>query len=106
MSAQMETTVAQMREGMTKAQSAGESVRDIDGSAKRVTGVIDDVATALKEQASASHDIAGRVEKIVQMIEENSTAVTSVAGSAHDLNDLAVGLVDSVARFRIPAANR
>ena len=106
MSTQMETTVAQMREGMTKAQSAGESVRNIDGSAKRVTGVIDDVATALKEQASASHDIAGRVEKIVQMIEENSTAVSSVAGSAHDLNDLAVGLVDSVARFRIPAASR
>ena len=106
MSAQMENTVAQMREGMTKAQGAGESVRDIDGSAKRVTGVIDDVATALKEQASASHDIAGRVEKIVQMIEENSTAVTSVAGSAHELNTLAVGLVDSVARFRIPAASR
>jgi methyl-accepting chemotaxis protein len=106
MSTQMEATVAQMREGMTKAQGAGESVRDIDGSAKRVTGVIDDVATALKEQASASHDIAGRVEKIVQMIEENSTAVTSVAGSAHDLNTLAVGLVDSVARFRIPAASR
>jgi methyl-accepting chemotaxis protein len=106
MSAQMETTVTQMREGMAKAQGAGESVRDIDGSAKRVTGVIDDVATALKEQASASHDIAGRVEKIVQMIEENSTAVTSVAGSAHDLNTLAVGLVDSVARFRIPAASR
>ncbi len=96
----METTVTQMREGMEKARHAGESVREIDEGARRVTGVIDDVASALSEQSSASQELANRVENIVQMIEENHTAVGAVAGSAHELSGLSDGLVEAVARFR------
>ncbi len=96
----MEATVTQMREGMEKARHAGESVREIDEGARRVTGVIDDVASALSEQSSASQELANRVENIVQMIEENHTAVGAVAGSAHELSGLSDGLVEAVARFR------
>ena len=96
----MENTVTQMRDGMEKARHAGDSVREIDEGARRVTGVIDDVASALNEQSSASQDLANRVEKIVQMIEENNSAVGSVASSARELNNLSDGLVSAVARFR------
>ncbi len=96
----MEATVTQMREGMEKARHAGESVREIDEGARRVTGVIDDVASALGEQSSASQELANRVENIVQMIEENHTAVGAVAGSAHELSTLSDSLVEAVARFR------
>ncbi len=101
MSDRMETTVSQMREGMNIARSAGDSIRGIDDGARQVTHVIDDVATALKEQAAASHDLANRVERIVQMIEQNTSAVASVASSADGLEGLSGDLVQSVARFRI-----
>ncbi|KFB68949.1 methyl-accepting chemotaxis protein [Candidatus Accumulibacter vicinus] len=97
----MESTVAQMRQGMEKARHAGDSMRAIDEDARRVTGVIDNVASALDEQSSASHDLANRVEHIVQMIEENNNAIGSVANSAGELNKLSDGLVGAVSRFRI-----
>ena len=82
------------------AESAGESVQNIDSGAKQVTAVIDDVAIALKEQSSASHDLANRVERIVQMIDENTSAVASVAESATDLSGMAKDLVSAVGQFK------
>jgi methyl-accepting chemotaxis protein len=103
MSAQMETTAKQMQEGMDLAQKAGGAIGEIDTSAQNVVQMIDEVSSALKEQAAASHDIAGRVEQIVQMAEENSGAVTSTSAIITQLNSLAETLSGNVGRFRIPA---
>lgn len=100
MSGSMAHTVNQMREGMQMAEQAGEVMSTINDGAKQVTSVIDDVAVALKEQASASHDLANRVELIVQMVDENSSAVSSVAGSAGQLDHLAGDLLSAVSRFK------
>lgn len=101
MTASMETTVSQMHGGLATANSVGEAIREIDGSALQVTGVVDDVARALTEQSAASQDLANRVEKIVQMIEENTQAVGTVADSAGELNGLSDHLVEGVARFQV-----
>ncbi|WP_295008969.1 methyl-accepting chemotaxis protein [uncultured Dechloromonas sp.] len=100
MSGSMAHTVDQMREGMQMAEQAGAVMGTINDGAKQVTAVIDDVAIALKEQASASHDLANRVELIVQMVDENSSAVSSVAGSAGQLDHLAGDLLNAVSRFK------
>ncbi|MPN54373.1 hypothetical protein SDC9_202043 [bioreactor metagenome] len=100
MSGSMAHTVNQMREGMQMAEQAGEVMSSINDGARQVTSVIDDVAVALKEQASASHDLANRVELIVQMVDENSSAVSSVAGSAGQLDNLAGDLLNAVSRFK------
>ncbi|WP_434514047.1 methyl-accepting chemotaxis protein [Dechloromonas sp. ARDL1] len=100
MSGSMAHTVDQMRDGMQMAEQAGEVMSSINDGAKQVTAVIDDVAVALKEQATASHDLANRVELIVQMVDENSSAVSSVAGSAGELDHLAGDLLGAVSRFK------
>ena len=101
MSQWMENTVVQMHDGLNMAESAGQSVCEIDAEAKKVTSVIDNVSLALREQATASHDLSNRVENIVQMVEENSTAVGRVAEAAHDLDKMADALVGSVSRFNL-----
>ncbi|MCL2829141.1 MAG: methyl-accepting chemotaxis protein [Betaproteobacteria bacterium] len=103
MSTQMETTSQRMQEGMELAKKAGGAIDEINSGAQSVVRMIDDVSTALKEQASASHDIAGRVEQIVQMIEENSNAVGGAAEIVHQLNELAESLRKGVDRFRVSA---
>ncbi|WP_434515056.1 methyl-accepting chemotaxis protein [Dechloromonas sp. ARDL1] len=100
MTGNMENTVTQMRDGMERAKSAGESIAAINDGAKQVAGVIDDVSVALEEQSSASQELANRVEKIVHMVEENTMAVGSVAQSATDLSALSDCLVNAVSRFR------
>ena len=41
-----------------------------------------------------------RVERIAQMSEKNSSAATEAADEAHKVEELAVGLRNSVSRFR------
>jgi len=101
MSNQMETTSQQMQDGMELARKAGDTIGEITTGAQTVVSMIDDVSTALKEQADASQDIARRVEQIVQMIEENSSAVASVADASVELNTLATTLRHSVDRFKV-----
>ena len=97
----MENAVTQMKGGLGMAENAGQLVWNIDADAQKVTAVIDDVSTALQEQATASHDLANSVEKIVQMAEENSQAVAQVADAADRLEHMSDELLQSVSRFRL-----
>ncbi|QEL65829.1 methyl-accepting chemotaxis protein [Oryzomicrobium terrae] len=101
MAAQMEVSVQRVGEGRAMAAAAGEAIHGINDGTERVVGVIDDVSTALKEQAAASQEIAGRVENIVQMIEENNVSMGAVADTAGSLDALAAQLKRDVERFRI-----
>ena len=59
------------------------------------------IASAAKEQATASNDIAQSMERIAQIVEENSDAVNQVAGAAGSLEQLAIKLQGSTARFKL-----
>lgn len=98
--AEMETSVERVNEGARLSQEAGQSVTQIKEGAAHVVAVVNDISSALVEQSSAATDIAQRVERIAQMSEKNSTAATEAADEAHKVEDLAVGLRNSVSRFR------
>ncbi len=99
--AEMETSVAQVGEGVGTAQRAGESIGGIQAGTERVVRSVNDIALALREQSVATQDIAQNVEKIAQVCEENSAVAQQTSASAHALNDMAAALRQEAGRFRV-----
>jgi methyl-accepting chemotaxis protein len=98
---QMEAGSAQVETGVAVAGATGTAMTSIEGGAGKVLTAVDEISTALKEQAVASNQISQGVEKIAQMTEENSAAVNAVSQAAADLQKLAGDLKANVGRFRL-----
>ena len=98
--AAMQAGVVRVNEGVQTAHHAGESINDIQTSAKHVVEVIQDIALTLNEQSASAQSIAKGVEKIAQMAEMNSTSVSQTVAAVQQMQDLASNLTHSVQRFR------
>jgi methyl-accepting chemotaxis protein len=98
---EMESGVNRVSEGVSLAHQAGDSITGIQNGATRVATVVEDIAAALNEQASAAQDIAQGVERIAQMSEESSAAAHQTAHATQQLRVLASELQGSVSRFRL-----
>ncbi len=75
----------------------------LEASTALVRDAVASINLALREQRSASAEIARGVEHIAAMSEETHTASRDSAQRADDVKGLAVGLADTVGRFRLGA---
>jgi methyl-accepting chemotaxis protein len=98
---QMEEGSAQVATGVTVAGATGTAMTSIEAGAGKVLTAVDEISSALQEQAVAANQISQGVEKIAQMTEENSAAVNAVSQSAGELQKLAASLKANVGRFRL-----
>jgi methyl-accepting chemotaxis protein len=98
---QMEAGSAQVETGVSVANATGTAMTSIEAGAGKVLVAVDEISTALQEQAVASNQISQGVEKIAQMTEENSAAVNAVSQAAGELQKLASSLKANVGRFRL-----
>lgn len=96
----MEKALPQVASGVSLAQDAAQSLRDIRAGAGTTLNRIRDVALATREQSAASNAIAQQVESIAQMVEETGASMQQTAQSAHSLEQVARELGDLVARFK------
>jgi methyl-accepting chemotaxis protein len=92
--------------GAAKAKDSGLLMERIKSDAAQATGAVNEIASALSEQASAQTQIAQNVERIAQMSEENHAAVGAMAESARGLDTLAAKLEELVGRFRLSGGAR
>lgn len=99
--ASMEGAVDQVSQGVALANRAGNAIVEIRTEATHVVEVVNGISHSLGEQSNASSDIARNVETIAQMTEENSAAVQETASAAHHLEQMAISLQATVARFRV-----
>jgi len=97
----METSVAQVRDGVTVAGEAARSVADIRQDAERITRAVEEISSALKEQAAATREIGSRVEAVSRGTEQVSASAAASAGSAAGLGELARMLERLTARFHV-----
>jgi len=96
----MDAALPQVQAGVSAAESAAESLRQIKSGAQASLQRIRDVADSTREQSEASTSIAQRVEQIAQMVEETSAAMQSTADTASDMEAMAAELNALVSRFR------
>ena len=99
--AAMSSGVAQAGLSMTLANEAGGSIERIRDGSRRVTGVVTDISSAIREQSTTSLDIAKRVELIAQMTEQSAQEIGRTSEAARNLQETSRTLHASVARFKL-----
>jgi aerotaxis receptor len=97
----MQACTGEVEEGVANARKAGDALQKISDGALRAEQKIAEIADASREQGAASHEMAVNVERVAQMAESNSAAVREAAAAAHALAQLAAGLQETAARFRV-----
>ncbi|POZ63430.1 methyl-accepting chemotaxis protein [Chromobacterium alticapitis] len=83
------------------ANQAGSTITEISGRAADAVALVDEIATAIAEQADASTTIAQQLERIAQISEESSHAADATSSAAQRLSGLAAELHAAVARFKV-----
>ncbi|MEN6584558.1 MAG: methyl-accepting chemotaxis protein [Sulfuricella sp.] len=96
----MENSRLKVKEGVSLANQATNSLSAIDTGAKRTAQSIGEIASATNEQHNASQDIARNVERISTMAEDNSRSISSLSGAVHKLKELARNFELAVAQFQ------
>lgn len=83
------------------AKEAGEALGEIIESVDRVTGMIQQIATASEEQSTASDQISGDIETVASVTKETAAGANQIASASNDLAGLASELQTMVSRFKI-----
>ena len=96
----MDAALPQVQAGVSAAEGAAQSLRQIKDGAQSTLDSIRDVADATREQSIASNSIAQKVEEIATMVDETTAAMQSTAATAGDLEKIAGELAHLVNRFR------
>jgi methyl-accepting chemotaxis protein len=97
----MERGVIQVDAGVALGSEAGQAISRVQTGSEHVLTVVNDIASALNEQSTASTEIARSVEKIAQMSEDNGNLAEQAAASTRRLEELSGSLQASVRRFRL-----
>ena len=97
----MSASVAEVSNGVSLANQAGETIIQIKDGAGHVVNVVNDISASLAEQCTANNSLAIQVEKIAQMTDENSQATAETATEAIRLMELAGDMQKTLGRFKI-----
>jgi methyl-accepting chemotaxis protein len=99
--ADMSLIAIQVTKNAESAKQAGDSIIQIREGSNRVVEVSSDIATALKEQSTASEMIAKQVEVIASMSEENTAAMSEARKASEALKKLSTEMQQMVDRFKV-----
>ena len=84
-----------------EARRAGDFIIQIRDESERVVYVSSEIATALKEQTTATELIANQIEKIASMSEGNTAATGEAKDVSAEVKRLSSELYRLVARFKV-----
>jgi methyl-accepting chemotaxis protein/methyl-accepting chemotaxis protein-3 (ribose and galactose sensor receptor) len=99
--ASMQAVTPQVARGVDVAAQAGHALQEINEGASKTLTNIQEVAHSTEEQRIASDSVTDSIDRISQMVEEMANAVDIANNNVRALEELAVGLSDSVSRFRV-----
>jgi len=97
----MQGVVSKVGEGVDRANAANDSIRQIGERSRHAVEMVEEIASAIKEQGAATNNIALQVERIAQMSEESSAAAGNSAEAARDLDRLAADMQQVVSAYRL-----
>lgn len=97
----MEEGTQEVNTGITLADKAGESLKEIVSISQKVTDMVTQIAAASEEQSSASEQISKNVEAISTVTQQTASGTQQIARAAEDLNRLTENLQQLVAKFKL-----
>ena len=101
----MEAGTLKVDQGISLADRAGLSLKDIVVNSQKVTDMVTQIAVASEEQSSASEEIAKNVENINAVTHQFAQGVKQVAQSAEDLKGLAEEVQGLLLKFTLFSEN-
>jgi methyl-accepting chemotaxis protein/methyl-accepting chemotaxis protein-3 (ribose and galactose sensor receptor) len=97
----MESIRPAVLDGVDKVNKAAEMLGHINKQAHQALDHVHAVTLAMAEQSQAGANIAKSVEQVANVTEETESSVEQALAAVKAIDGLAVGLNESVARFRV-----
>ncbi len=101
----IDDSVEQVDTGTRLVDEAGRTMAEIVSSVQRVTGIIDDISTATREQSTGLGQINQSVLQLDEGIQQNAALVEEASAAARSLEQQSAQLVQTVAAFRQEAGD-
>ena len=99
----MEQTTAEVVSGARLAEDAGLALEEIENVSTDLSGLIQRISAAARQQAAAATNISATMGAIREITRQTSVGATQTAESIGNLAQLSAGLRRSVADFKLPA---
>ncbi|HQW19125.1 MAG TPA: methyl-accepting chemotaxis protein [Rhodocyclaceae bacterium] len=99
--ATMQVVVDRVESGVSSAGTAITALAGIRASSEKVAFTVSGIASAIREQSSATAQISEQFQRIAQISEEARKAVADTSQSTHELELLTLRVNDAVKRYRI-----
>jgi methyl-accepting chemotaxis protein len=91
--------------GISLADKAGKSLKEIVDVSQKVTDMVSQIAASSEQQSSASEQISKNIEAIATVTGETASGTQQIARAAEDLNRLTENLQQMVGRFQLSRSN-
>lgn len=100
----MNKEVKVVEEGLIHAEEAGLSLGDIVGEVGSVSGVIEQIATASEEQATAADQISSDIATMASITRQTSEGAHQIVQASQEMASMALEFKDAVSAFNINKA--
>ena len=99
--AEMQSSVKLVGEGVSKAESAGQSVAAIESETQKVVLATQDIQAILQEQALAAREVAETVEGIARLADANSAQAAQSLAASKEVQSTTQILNDLRRQFKV-----
>ena len=99
----IDDSVANVDAGSVLVEEAGETMREVVASVKRVTDIVGEISSASQEQRSGIEEVSHAVTQLDDATQQNAALVEQAAAAAQSLEEQALSLTQIVAQFRLHA---
>ncbi|MES2260207.1 MAG: methyl-accepting chemotaxis protein [Pseudomonadota bacterium] len=100
----IDDSVAQVGAGSKLVDEAGETMREVVGSVRNVTGIMGEILAASVEQSAGIEQVNRAVAEMDNVTQQNAALVEQAAAAAEALQDQAAQLEQAVSVFRLGGA--
>ncbi len=101
----IEASGRQVQDGSSLATEAGQTMAEVTQAVARVTGIVEEIATASAEQTRGIEQVNQAIVQIDQVTQQNASLVSEAANASRALEEQGRELSEVVAFFRLPGEN-
>lgn len=99
----IDASVAEVQQGAIKVDTAGETMKKVVASVRRVTDIMSEIAAASVEQSQGIEQVNLAIGQMDQVTQQNAALVEEAAAASESLKEQAGKLSDIVSTFKLPS---
>ncbi len=97
----IQDSVRKVEGGSARVTQSGHTLEEIVASVKKVSDIVAEIAAASREQSAGIAQVNRAVMQMDELTQQNATLVREATAAARNMSALALGLDQSLARYRL-----